>query len=89
MHYIYPERVDEKLLKVMESSDKICKYLDMPLQHGDPGFCAACYASLDPKKIIEKVRNIRKMMQEMTFRTGFIVGFPGETETIQYASFFC
>lgn len=80
VHYVYPERVDEKLLAVMKSSDKTCKYLDMPLQHGDPEILRRMLRYSDPKKIIDKVRNIRGMMPEMTFRTGFIVGFPGETE---------
>lgn len=80
VHYVYPEKIDEKLLTTMAASEKVCKYLDMPLQHGDQDVLRRMLRFSDPKKILEKVTNIRKLMPEMTFRTSFIVGFPGETK---------
>lgn len=80
VHYVYPEKIDEKLLEVMATSEKICKYLDMPLQHGDQDILRRMLRFSDPDKILKKIADIRKIMPEITFRTGFIVGFPGETE---------
>ncbi|MBI5753522.1 30S ribosomal protein S12 methylthiotransferase RimO [Candidatus Peregrinibacteria bacterium] len=80
VHYVYPEKIDEKLLEAMASCEKVCKYLDMPLQHGDKEVLRRMLRFSEPEKILEKVTAIRKMMPTMTFRTGFIVGFPGETE---------
>jgi len=78
--YVYPERIDEKLLKVMASSEKICKYLDVPLQHGDKEILRKMARPNDPAKILEKIKLIRKTIPEITLRTSMIVGFPGETE---------
>ncbi|MCX6734655.1 MAG: 30S ribosomal protein S12 methylthiotransferase RimO [Candidatus Peregrinibacteria bacterium] len=80
VHYVYPEKVDEKLLEAMASCEKVCKYLDMPLQHGDKDVLRRMLRFSEPEKILGKLETIRKIMPEMTFRSGFIVGFPGETE---------
>ena len=78
--YVYPERIDRELLSVIASSDKICKYLDVPLQHGDSGILKAMKRPYDLKKTLEKIALIRKMVPDITLRTSFIVGFPGESE---------
>ena len=78
--YVYPERIDEQLLKAMTSSPKICHYFDIPLQHGDSGILKAMLRPYDVKKTVEKIENIRKVMPDATFRTSLIAGFPGETE---------
>jgi len=77
--YVYPERIDEKLLNVIASSEKICKYLDIPLQHGDKEILRKMARPNDPPKIIEKIKIIRKKIPGITLRTSIIVGFPGET----------
>ena len=77
--YIYPERVTRELLDVMASSDKICKYLDMPLQHGDPAILKAMNRPNDLKKIFAKIKLIREIVPGITLRTSLIVGFPGES----------
>jgi len=78
--YIYPERIDEKLLNVIASSEKICKYLDIPLQHGDKEILRRMARPNDPEKILKKIELIRKKIPNITLRTSMIVGFPGETE---------
>ncbi|MBI5412259.1 30S ribosomal protein S12 methylthiotransferase RimO [Candidatus Peregrinibacteria bacterium] len=78
--YFYPERVDDELLETFANSPKICRYLDMPLQHGDPAILKQMRRPYDTKKILEKISAIRQKMPDMTFRTSLIVGFPGETE---------
>ncbi|MDP2642923.1 MAG: 30S ribosomal protein S12 methylthiotransferase RimO [Candidatus Peregrinibacteria bacterium] len=79
--YIYPEMIDEELLKTIKSSDKICKYLDIPLQHGDSNILEQMRRPNNIEKTLEKIKTIRKLIPEVTLRTSFIVGFPGETTT--------
>ena len=78
--YVYPERIDDQLLKTMSSSPKICHYFDIPLQHGDPDILKTMLRPYDVKKTIEKIGHIRKLIPDSTFRTSLIAGFPGETE---------
>jgi len=80
VHYVYPEKIDDKLINTMAKCEKVCHYLDMPLQHGDTEVLRRMLRFSEPEKILEKITAIRSLMPDMTFRTGFIVGFPGETE---------
>lgn len=77
--YIYPEMIDEELLKTIKSSDKICKYLDIPLQHGDANILKSMRRPSSIDKTLEKIKTIRTTIPEISLRTSFIVGFPGET----------
>lgn len=79
--YVYPERIDDELLSTMAGNPKLCKYLDMPLQHGDADILKAMRRPYDVKRTIEKIGHIRKMVPDVTLRTSLIVGFPGETAT--------
>jgi ribosomal protein S12 methylthiotransferase len=79
--YVYPERIDDELLDVIAKSDKICKYLDIPLQHGDSAILKAMLRPYDVKRTLEKIGNIRKKIPDVTLRTSLIAGFPGETES--------
>jgi len=73
--------IDEELLNTIKSSDKICKYLDIPLQHGDQNILKEMRRPNDIERTLEKIKNIRKSIPEITLRTSFIVGFPGEKES--------
>ncbi|MBI5421841.1 30S ribosomal protein S12 methylthiotransferase RimO [Candidatus Peregrinibacteria bacterium] len=77
--YVYPERIDDELLTTMAGNPKLCKYLDMPLQHGDPDVLKAMRRPYDVQRTIEKIEHIRKRVPGITLRTSLIVGFPGET----------
>jgi len=79
--YVYPERITDELLKVMASSPKICKYLDMPLQHGDPDTLKAMRRPYDLDRLYEKLAKMRKMVPGIALRTSLIAGFPGETKS--------
>jgi ribosomal protein S12 methylthiotransferase len=78
--YIYPERIDDELLGAMASSPKICRYLDIPLQHGDPDILKSMGRPHDVEKTLGKIEYIRKALPCVTFRTSLIAGYPGETE---------
>lgn len=76
--YVYPERIDDELLSVVAKEPKICKYLDVPLQHGDPGILKAMKRPSNIERVYEKIRKIREAVPCITLRTSLIVGFPGE-----------
>ena len=78
--YVYPERINDGLLNIIAESEKICKYLDIPLQHGDENILKAMRRPYDIDLTLEKLKNVRKIIPEITLRTSLIVGFPGETE---------
>ncbi len=77
--YVYPERITEELLETFVSSDKICHYLDIPLQHGDDEILKKMNRFSNTKKVLEKIANLRAKVPGITLRTTFITGFPGET----------
>ena len=78
--YVYPERIDDELLNLIAKSPKICKYLDIPLQHGDAEILKNMRRPFIVRKTLEKIAHIRKIIPNTTFRKSLIVGFPGETE---------
>ncbi|MFA6917939.1 MAG: 30S ribosomal protein S12 methylthiotransferase RimO [Candidatus Gracilibacteria bacterium] len=78
--YVYPERIDDELLNLIAKSPKICKYLDIPLQHGDAEILKNMRRPYVIEKTLEKIAHIRKIIPNITFRTSLIVGFPNETE---------
>ncbi len=78
--YMYPTRVTDDLIAVMAREPKICKYVDLPLQHADDEILHAMNrkgTSGDAREVIAK---LREAIPDITIRSTFIVGFPGETE---------
>ncbi|MBQ4050690.1 MAG: 30S ribosomal protein S12 methylthiotransferase RimO [Oscillospiraceae bacterium] len=78
--YAYPERITDELLQVIAEEDRICKYLDMPIQHCDGDMLKAMNRPGDQKALKALVRHIREMVPGITLRTTLIAGFPGETK---------
>jgi ribosomal protein S12 methylthiotransferase len=78
--YAYPGHVSDELIEVMASEAKIAPYLDMPLQHGDPRTLRRMRRPSRLEMVYDHVEKLRNAMPEMTLRTTFIVGYPGETE---------
>lgn len=78
--YCYPEHITNETIDVMAREDKICKYLDMPIQHA----CDTVLRRMGRRNtagiIEEKVNLLREKMPDITLRTTVITGFPGETE---------
>lgn len=78
--YSYPDEITDELVEVMATSDKICHYMDIPVQHGsDPVLKAMGRRSLSGE-IKERVAALRSRIPDLYVRTSLIVGFPGETE---------
>jgi len=76
--YCYPDRITDELLDFMAEESKICKYLDIPLQHVNPNIVERMnrrFSKLQAQQLIDK---IRKKIPQVVLRTTYIVGFPGE-----------
>lgn len=80
LHYAYPSKFPLEILDVMAEEPKICKYLDIPLQHADDAVLTRMRRQIDRKETEELVRTIRRQVPGIAIRTTFLVGFPGETE---------
>jgi ribosomal protein S12 methylthiotransferase len=78
--YLYPQQVTDDLLSLYAGEEKIVKYIDMPLQHINDRMLKAMHRLGDRAAIERLVDRIRHHIPGVTFRTAFIVGFPGETE---------
>lgn len=78
--YAYPTNINKELLDVMQSSNKIANYLDIPLQHFNDRILRLMGRPTNSQSIITLINNIRSRLPEITLRTTFIVGFPTETE---------
>ncbi|MGB9699158.1 MAG: 30S ribosomal protein S12 methylthiotransferase RimO [Thermodesulfobacteriota bacterium] len=78
--YAHPAHIDNKLISVIKEEEKICKYLDLPLQHIDDQILTAMNRPYTSNKVWQLLEQIRKEMPEIVLRTSLIVGFPGETE---------
>ena len=79
LHYVYPyPHVDEVLPLMAEG--KILPYLDIPFQHAAPSVLRAMKRPANDEKTLERIRNWRRLVPDLTLRSTFIVGFPGETE---------
>ncbi len=78
--YTYPDRITDELLKVIKENKKLVKYLDIPLQHVDRDVLKRMNRRGDEQSLRTLIAKIRKEIPEITLRTTFITGFPGETE---------
>ncbi len=78
--YAYPGRISTALMTVMAEEEKICKYLDIPVQHFDDRVLAAMNRRGSSEDIRKTIEQLRKRIPGIALRTSLIVGFPGETE---------
>jgi len=78
--YLYPSDITVELLDFIAGEKKICKYLDVPLQHSEDRILRLMGRRGSRKEYIKLVRTIRRRIPGVTVRTTFIVGFPTETE---------
>lgn len=77
--YAYPTGFPIDVLDVMADKTNICKYLDIPLQHISDDVLKSMNRGIDRKGTMELVDTIRKKVDDITIRSTFIVGYPGET----------
>jgi ribosomal protein S12 methylthiotransferase len=77
--YAYPHGISERLISVMASRPQIVKYLDMPLQHAHPATLRRMRRPPDTEHTRAIIRDLRAAMPDIALRSGFIVGYPGES----------
>ncbi len=78
--YAYPDGIDDELLDLIAGEEKICNYLDVPLQHIDDAILARMNRRIGEAETRALIARIRRRIPDVTLRTSFIVGFPGESE---------
>jgi ribosomal protein S12 methylthiotransferase len=78
--YSHPERITDRLLELMESPSPLCPYLDIPIQHVDPGILKAMGRGMNGAKLWKLIERIRSRNERISLRTTVMVGFPGETD---------
>ena len=78
--YVYPNMVSERLTKIVSASGRICKYIDMPLQHVSAHILRAMRRGGNRTSLSRMIDRIRRAIPGVTLRTTMIVGYPGETD---------
>lgn len=79
LHYAYPTGFPMDVIETMKNNPKICNYLDIPLQHAANNMLKAMRRGTTRENTTKLVNDIRALIPNITIRTTFIVGFPGET----------
>ncbi len=80
IHYCYPEMVSDKLIDTIAKQEKICKYMDIPIQHCNDRILKLMGRKTSKKEICELIKKLRERIPGVIIRTSLIVGFPTETE---------
>ncbi len=78
--YLNPERVTDELLAMIKAQKRICKYIDLPIQHINNRVLSLMRRKITEKEIIALIQKIRKVIPGVCLRTSLIVGFPSETD---------
>jgi len=76
--YCYPELIDDKLINEIDTNPKVCKYIDIPLQHISNKILKAMNRKGSKEKILDIIKKLRKCKNYISIRSTFIIGFPGE-----------
>src|SRR5437588_10186504 len=78
--YAYPNKITGRLLDAIAANHKICSYMDVPLQHASPAVLKRMKRGAGGDIFLRSIQKMRRTIPDLTLRTSFIVGFPGETE---------
>ena len=78
--YAYPNKITGRLLETIAAHEKICSYIDVPLQHAAPNVLKSMKRGAGAEIFLRSIEKMRTAIPDLTLRTSFIVGFPGETE---------
>jgi ribosomal protein S12 methylthiotransferase len=79
-HYLYPEKLSNRLVEVFSQHENVLPYIDMPLQHASDSMLRAMRRGHGGDRMYKVVERLRRAIPDMVFRTTFIVGHPGETQ---------
>lgn len=78
--YCYPEEINEELIAVIREEEKICHYLDLPVQHASDRILQRMGRRTNRRQLEDLIGRLRKEIPDLCLRTTLITGFPGETE---------
>lgn len=78
--YCYPEEITDELIHAIKEEDKICNYLDLPIQHASDGILKRMGRRTSKEHLVEIIGKLRKEIPDIAIRTTLITGFPGETQ---------
>ena len=78
--YCYPEEITDELIAVMKEEKKICRYLDLPIQHASDTVLKRMGRRTTKKELVRLIKKLRRNLPGIVLRTSLITGFPGETE---------
>ena len=80
VHYAHPAHLSQRIIDSIAVSEKVCNYLDMPVQHASDTILKSMKRGLNQKGIRDRINRLRESSPEIALRTTLIVGYPGETE---------
>ena len=80
VHYAHPAHLSQRIINSIADSDKVCNYLDMPVQHASDIILKSMKRGLNQKGIRDRINRLRDASPGIAIRTTLIVGYPGETE---------
>lgn len=78
--YLYPDEITDELIELMKSDERICPYLDMPIQHINNRVLKSMHRATSKEQVVDTITKLRKAIPHISIRTSLIVGYPGETE---------
>lgn len=80
LQYCYPEEITDELIETIRTEEKVCHYLDIPIQHASDSILRRMGRRTGNREIRELIAKLRREIPDIALRTTFISGFPGETE---------
>ena len=78
--YLYPDEITDELIDILAKDRRICRYLDMPIQHIHDDMLQAMRRKTSKEQIVSILQKLRSRLPDIVIRTSLMVGFPGETE---------
>ena len=79
--YCYPEEITDELIETIRTEEKVCNYLDIPIQHASDRILKRMGRRTNKEELMERIGKLRQEIPDIAIRTTLISGFPGETES--------
>lgn len=80
VQYCYPEEITDELIEVIRTEEKVCHYLDIPIQHASDTILKRMNRRTNQEQLRQMIEKLRRQIPDIALRTTMIAGFPGETE---------
>ena len=81
IQYCYPEEITDELIETIRTEEKVCNYLDIPIQHASDRILKRMGRRTNKEELMERIGKLRQEIPDIAIRTTLISGFPGETES--------